>query len=80
MNGIEYTNHALERMSPVGLIQKGTDVVSRGVPPSVVENAVKFGKVSPGNSTAEVVRTYENIRVITNPEGTRVITVYKTGN
>ncbi len=80
VNGIEYTTHALERMSPVGLIQKGTDVVSRGVPPSVVENAIKFGKVSPGNSAAEVVRTYDNVRVITNPEGTRVISVIKTGH
>lgn len=31
VNGIEYTTHALERMAPVGLIQKGTEVLSQGV-------------------------------------------------
>jgi hypothetical protein len=80
VNGIEYTTHALERMSPAGLIQNGTEIVSRGVPPSVVENAIKFGKVTPGNTAAEVVRTFENVRVITNPAGDRVISVIKTGH
>lgn len=80
INGIEYTVHALERMSPVGLIQKGTEIVSRGVPTSVVENAIKYGIVSPGNSAAEVIRTYENVQIVTNPEGTRVISVIKTGH
>ncbi len=79
IGGIEYTTHALERMAPKGLIQKGTEIVSRGVPTSVVENAIRYGKVSPGNTSAEVVRTYENVKVVTNPEGTRVITVIKTG-
>jgi len=46
----EFTIHALERMAPKGLIQKGTEIVSRGVPPSVVENAIKFGAKSTGNS------------------------------
>jgi hypothetical protein len=36
VNSIEYTTHALERMAPRGLIQSGTEVISRGVPPSVV--------------------------------------------
>jgi len=77
INGIEYTTHALERMQPVGTIMKGTKVFSRGVPPSVVENAIKFGKVTPGNTALEVIRTFENVRVITNPQGTRVISVIK---
>jgi hypothetical protein len=80
INGIEYTTHALERMQPVGTIMKGTGSFSRGIPPSVVENAIKFGKVTPGNTAAEVVRTFENVRVITNPQGTRVISVIKIGN
>jgi hypothetical protein len=80
INGIEYSIHALERMQPVGTIMKGTEMFSRGVPPSVVENVIKFGKVTPGNSAAEVVRTFENVRVITNPEGTRVISVIKLGH
>lgn len=80
INGIEYTKHALERMQPVGTIMKGTESVSRGVPPSVVENAIKYGKVTPGNTSREVIRSFENVRVVTNPQGTRVITVIKTGN
>jgi hypothetical protein len=80
INGIEYTTHALERMQPVGTIMKGTEMVSRGVPISAVENAIKFGTVTSGNTAAEVVRTFENVRVITNPEGTRVISVIKLGN
>ena len=80
INGIEYTTHALERMQPVGTIMKGATSYSRGIPPSVVENAVKFGKITPGNTAAEVVRTFDNVRVITNPAGTRVISVIKIGN
>lgn len=59
---------------------KGTSSFSRGVPPSVVENAIKYGKVTPGNTAGEVIRTFENVRVITNPQGTRVISVIKTGH
>ncbi|MCA6380528.1 MAG: hypothetical protein IM613_02595 [Cytophagales bacterium] len=80
INGIEYTTHALERMQPVGTIMKGATSYSRGIPPSVVKNAIKFGKVTPGNTAAEVVRTFDNVRVITNPAGTRVISVFKIGS
>ena len=80
INGIEYTFHALERMQPVGTVFKNGAPFSRGVPPSAVANAVKHGTVAPGNSASEVVRTFENVRVITNPAGTRVISVIKTGN
>jgi hypothetical protein len=59
-------------MQPIGTIIQDGAMIGRGVPPSVVENAVKCGKVTPGNSKAEVVRTFKNVRVITNPEGTRV--------
>lgn len=79
INGIEYTAHALERMAPRGMIQKGTEMVSRGVPPSVVENAIKFGSKSSGNMSGVIVHTFENIRVVTNSEATRVITVITTG-
>ena len=78
INGIEYTVHALERMQPVGTIIQNGVMESRGLPVSVIENAIKFGKVSPGNTSAEVVRTFENVRVVTNPAGTRVITVMKS--
>ncbi len=80
LNGIEYTTHALERMQPVGTIIKDGAMFSRGIPPSAVENAVKLGQITPGNSASEVVRTFENVRVITDPAGTRVISVIKIGN
>jgi hypothetical protein len=80
INGIEYTTHALERMQPVGTIMKGKTSFSRGVPPSAVENAIKYGKVTRGNTASEVVRTFGNIQVVTNPGGTRVISVIKLGH
>ena len=79
INGIEYSIHALERMQPVGTIMKGTTSFSRGIPPSVVENVIKYGTITPGNTALEVVRTFQNVRVITNPAGTRVISVIKIG-
>jgi RHS repeat-associated protein len=79
INNIEYTTHALERMSPRGLIQKGTEIVSRGVPPSVVENAIKFGVKIPGNTSGEIVHVFENVRVVTNSDTSRVITVITAG-
>jgi hypothetical protein len=66
-------------MSPRGLIQKGTEVFSRGIPPSVVENTIKFGVKSLGNTPNEMVHTLENVRVVTNLESTRVITVIRIG-
>jgi len=80
INGVTYKTHALERMQPVGTILKGEEMVSRGVPTSAVENALKYGKISPGNTSKEVVRTFENVKIVTNPEGTKVITVIKTGH
>lgn len=79
INGIEYSTHALERMSPRGLIQRGTDIVSRGVPPSVVENAIKFGIKIKGNTSNEMIHVFGNVRVVTNVDGTRVITVITRG-
>jgi RHS repeat-associated protein len=79
IRGLEYTTHALERMSPRGLIQKGTEIVSRGVPPSVIENAIKFGTKTAGSTPNEIIHIFENVRVVTNLEATRVITVITTG-
>jgi|688.fasta_scaffold104050_5 hypothetical protein len=79
INGIEYTIHALERMAPRGLIQRGTEIVSRGIPPSVVENAIRFGAKTLGNTPQEIVHTFENVRVVTNLDATIVITVITIG-
>ena len=74
-NGIVYTTHALERMAPKGLIHQGNKLYSRGIPPSVVENAIKFGKKGPGNSPHEITHTFEDIHVVTNVNSTRVVSV-----
>ena len=79
VNSIEYTTHALERMPPRGLIQSGTEVISRGVPPSVLENAINFGSKTLGNTPHEIIHTFENVRVVTNLDATKVITVITTG-
>lgn len=82
INGLEYTAHALDRMQPVGTIMNGVSSFSRGVPPSVVENAItiKYGTKSAGNSAAEVVHIFENVKVVTNRQGSRVISVIKLGH
>ena len=79
VNEIEYTTHALERMAPRGLIQSGTEVISRGVPPSVVDNAIRFGAKTLGNTPQEIVHMFENVRVVTNLDATKVITVITVG-
>ena len=79
INGIEYTVHALERMAPVGTIQNGSEMVSRGVPISVVENAINFVTKMSGNTANEIVHIFENVKVVTNHQATRVITVITTG-
>ncbi|MES4787548.1 MAG: hypothetical protein C4294_19120 [Nitrospiraceae bacterium] len=73
INGIEYTGHALERMAPVGL-------GGRGIPPSVVENAIRYGVTVPGREPGTVVHIYENVRVITDELGRVVYTVIKTSH
>lgn len=80
INGIQYTNHALQRMQPVGTIIQGGNLGSRGIPPTVIENAIKHGVISSGNTPGTVVRTFDNVRVVTNLQGTHVITVMKIGH
>lgn len=72
IGGIEYTVHALGRMAPVGL-------GGRGIPPSVVENAIRFGATAPGAEAGTVVHMFQNVTAVTNAAGTRVITVIRTG-
>ena len=53
---------------------------SRGVPPSVVENAIKYGSKMPGNMADTVVHVYENVTVVTNLTYDVVITVINTAH
>jgi RHS repeat-associated protein len=72
IRGIEYTEHAIERMAPRGL-------GGRGVPVSVVENTIKNGTKSAGSQPGTVIHIFENVRVVTNQAANRVITVITTG-
>lgn len=59
----DYSGHAVDRMQ------------GRGVPPSVVEDAIRNGKSEPGNKPGTTVHTGESgVRVVTNQDG-KVITV-----
>jgi RHS repeat-associated protein len=73
INGLEYTVHALERMMPVGF-------GGRGIPPSVVENAIKFGSTTLGNVPGTLMHIYENVIVITDLTNQVIITVIKIGH
>lgn len=60
-------------MSPVGL-------GGRGVPPSVVENALNFGLQSPGGFQNTVMYIFENVIIVWNNVENVVVTVIKTGH
>ncbi len=79
INGITYTTHALEAMSPRGLIQRGTEIISMGIPPSVVQNAIEFGRKLPGSRQGTVKHVFDNVVVVTNEAASRVITAWTTG-
>ena len=72
INGIQYTQHAIMRMEPVGF-------GGRGVPPSVVQNAIDFGSKVVGKS-GEIIHTFENVAVVTDDLLNTIITVIKTGH
>ncbi|MDR3577814.1 MAG: RHS repeat-associated core domain-containing protein [Anaerolineaceae bacterium] len=73
INGITYSIHALDQMSPV-------DSGGRGVPPSVVENALNFGVEFLTKDNGIVKYTYDNVVVVWNNIENVVVTVIKTGH
>jgi hypothetical protein len=48
--------------------------------PSRLEKVRQFKEFTIWDTAAEVERTFENVRVITNPEGTRIYSVIKLGH
>ena len=52
----------------------------RGVPVTVVENAIKNGTKAAGSQPGTIVHVFENVRVVTNQAANRVITVITNGN
>ena len=82
IEGIEYSQHALGRMMPNGMQWvdgAGKVIEGRGVPPSVVQNAIQFGTQSPGKFDS-IIHTYENVRVYTDVVTDAVRTIIKLGN
>ncbi len=69
ISGRDYTGHALDQMQ------------NRGVMPSVVENAVQTGRVTPGNTpgTSVFFDAANQVRVVTDTASGRVITVIRGG-
>lgn len=67
VDGLQYTGHAIEEMA------------GRGVPPSVVQNTIGIGAISPGYDGATTYYDAGNdVTVILNPDGS-VKTVYPGG-
>jgi RHS repeat-associated protein len=62
INGRQYTGHALDQMQ------------SRGIPSSVVEDAIQNGIKSPGNTSGTTVNLGPDVKVVTNSSG-GVVTV-----
>ena len=69
INGRDYSGHAIDRMQ------------ERGYVPSVVENAIENGTHTVGNkaNTSVFTDTVNNLRVVTNSETGRVITIIPGG-
>lgn len=64
INGTDYSAHAIDRMQ------------GRGIPPSVVQNTIENGVVYPtGAGTMGYYDLVNNVRVITNSNTGRVVTV-----
>jgi len=72
VKGVTYTQHAVQRMLPVGM-------GGRGIPPSVVENTITHGSKAVGNKPDSIVHTFDNVIVVTNEALNKVITVFTTG-
>lgn len=69
INGRDFSGHAIDRMQ------------ERGFTPSVIENAIQNGARGAGNrpNTSVFTDSVNNLRVITNSENGRVITVIPGG-
>lgn len=66
INGRKYTGHALDRMQ------------GRGATPTVVGNAIKNGKRSPGRKKSTVVHNTEGVSVVTNSKGDVVTVIVRS--
>ena len=73
VNGINYSVHALEQMMPVGL-------GGRGIPPSVIENALNVGVQSAGSQPDTMRYTIDNVVVVWNYVENLVVTMWRTGH
>ena len=63
-----YTGHAFDQMQ------------GRGIPPSAVENAIRYGKRLPGDKPGTIKHVSEDVMVVTRLDKKTVITVRRTGS
>jgi RHS repeat-associated protein len=73
IDGITYSEHALEQMMPNGL-------GGRGIPPSAVQNALTYGTREATRDAGVVRVVYENVTVLWNEIDRVVVTVIRTGH
>jgi hypothetical protein len=52
----------------------------RGIPPSVVQNALAWGESTPTEEELVVKSVYENVSVVYNQITNTVVTLWKTGH
>lgn len=66
INGMHYTGHSLDQMR------------NRGIMPSVIENAIIHGKVSPGRKGCHVFSDLDNeLRVVLDPSFSSIVTTMR---
>lgn len=73
IDGRLYSQHACERLVPSYLMQAGAQVQGRGVPPSYVEEAIKYGSSS-YQSNGTILYTNGSLKVVVNDFGA-VVTI-----
>lgn len=84
INNVRYAWHALARMAPVGTRWwdpvKRVYIEGRGVPTSVVQNAILYGQRIAADAPDKIWLVYENVNVLMNTATNTVITVLKTSH
>jgi hypothetical protein len=74
INGRLYSEHACERMAPSYLKQAGSRYDGRGVPPSYVEDAIRYGSGTDQEDGTTLYR-YGTLKVSVRNDNGAVVTV-----
>lgn len=73
INGRLYSEHACEHLVPSTLREAGAKAVGYGIPPSYVEDAIRYGNCS-SQENGTTLYSYGTIKVVVNDIGA-VVTV-----